>query len=245
VSDPRPVALVTREVSPYRREPFRLLDEAEGVEVLAWKDGDPSQTGAARAVASGRYRAVVCGIAGRVALPGSYAAARRAGVPFVLWTSIWAHPRSPAHLLSRLPTRALYRRADAVVAYGPHVARHVERESGRGDVFVAPQACERREPADPGAAAAWRARLGADPGGFLALFAGRLVREKGIDVLAKAWRASGLAETGGVLAVAGAGPTLGEAIGRAYAGIKQIHFEGMHFRTDIGARALAVQVTKP
>ena len=31
----RAVALITREVSPYRREPFRLLAEAEGLEVLA------------------------------------------------------------------------------------------------------------------------------------------------------------------------------------------------------------------
>ncbi|MFL5780306.1 MAG: hypothetical protein ACJ760_03245, partial [Thermoleophilaceae bacterium] len=159
--DSRPVALVTREVSSYRREPFALLDEAEGVEVLAWKDGDPTQLGAARQVGRGRYRAVVCGIAGRVALPATYAAARRAGVPFVLWTSLWAHPRSPVHLASRIPTRALYTGADAVIAYGPHVARHVEHESGRADVFVAPQACEHRTPADPRAAAAWRARLGA------------------------------------------------------------------------------------
>jgi glycosyltransferase involved in cell wall biosynthesis len=205
MSDPRPVALITAEVSPYRREPFQLLDQAEGVEVLAWGKRDPSQLGAAHRVATGRYRAVVCGVAGRVALPASYAAARRTGVPFVLWTSIWAHPRSPLHLLSRLPTRALYRGADAVVAYGPHVALHVERESGRDDVFLAPQACEHRDPADPRAAAAWRARLGAAPDAFVALFAGRLVREKGIDVLAAAWRQSGLAEAGGVLAVAGVG----------------------------------------
>jgi glycosyltransferase involved in cell wall biosynthesis len=206
VTDQRPVALITREVSSYRREPFRLLDEAEGVEVLAWRDHDRGQLAAARRVASGRYRAVVCGIAGRAALPAGYAAARRAGVPFLLWTSLWAHPRSPVHLLSRLPTRALYRSADAVVVYGPHVARFVEQESGRADCFVAPQACEHRDPADPGAAAAWRARLGVPPGGFLALFAGRLVREKGIDVLAAAWQRSGLADAGGVLAVAGAGP---------------------------------------
>jgi glycosyltransferase involved in cell wall biosynthesis len=206
MSDPRPVALVTAEVSPYRREPFRLLDEAEGVDVLAWGDGDPPPLAVARHVAAGRYRAVVCGIAGRIALPATYAAARRAGVPFVLWTSLWAHPRSPLHLASRIPTRALYRGADAVVTYGPHVSRYVERERGRGGVFVATQACERREPADPAAAAAWRTRLGAGPGAFLALFAGRLVRDKGIDVLLAAWRRSGLGEAGGVLAIAGAGP---------------------------------------
>jgi glycosyltransferase involved in cell wall biosynthesis len=230
--DPRPVALVTREVSPYRREPFALLDDAEGVEVLAWKDGDPTQLGAARRVASGRHRAVVCGIAGRAALPATYAAARRAGVPFVLWTSLWAHPRSPAHLVSRVPTRALYRGADAVVAYGPHVARYVEHESGRANVFVATQACEHRTSADPRAAAAWRARLGAGADSFVALFAGRLVREKGIDVLTAAWRESGLADAGGVLAVAGVGPAAPG--GRGVRGLGWVdHLPPLHAAADV------------
>ena len=138
----RPVCLVTGRVSPYRREPFRLLGEAEGLDVLAWGEPDgPSQLGAARRVASGRYRAVVCGLGGRVVLPAAYAAARRAAVPFVLWASLWAHPRTPAHALSYLPTRRLYRHADAVVTYGPHVTRYVERYRGpRGNVFEAPQA---------------------------------------------------------------------------------------------------------
>ena len=201
----RPVALVTEAVSPYRREPFRLLAEAEGVDVIAWGDGDPGQLGAARLVASGRHRAVVCGIAGRAALPATYLAARRARVPFVLWTSLWAHPRTPAHALSYIPTRAIYRGADAVVTYGPHVSRYVERHRGaRGNVFVAPQAAapELARPADPDAARAWRDGLGVAPGAFLALFAGRLAREKGIGVLLDAWRGSGL---DGTLALAGAG----------------------------------------
>src|SRR5918912_236060 len=55
-------------------------------------------------------------------------------------------------------------------------------------------------------ARAWRDRLGATPDSFVALFAGRLVRDKGVDLLARAWHASGLAQAGGVLAVAGVGP---------------------------------------
>jgi glycosyltransferase involved in cell wall biosynthesis len=214
----RPIALVTGEVSPYRREPFRLLAEAEDAEVLAWGGGDPGQLGAARGVASGRYRAVVCGVGGRVALPATYLAARRAGVPFVLWTPLWAHPRTPAHALSYLPTRRLYRRADAVVTYGPHVSRYVEHRRGTGHgIFVAPQAAasDFRVRADPAEARAWRERVGAGDGDFLALFAGRLVREKGIEVLLGAWRESGL---GGVLALAGDGraPAAGgvRALGR-------------------------------
>jgi glycosyltransferase involved in cell wall biosynthesis len=201
----RPVALVTAEVSPYRREPFRLLDEAEGLEVLAWRAGNPGQAGVARRVASGRHRAVICGLGGRIALPSAYVAARRARIPFVLWASLWAHPRTPAHALSYPLMRRIYRGADAVVTYGPHVSRYVERHRGaRGAVFVAPQACapDLAAPAGPGEAREWRARIGVDDDGFLALFAGRLAREKGIDVLVEAWRRSGVT---GTLALAGDG----------------------------------------
>jgi len=43
---------------------------------------------------------------------------------------------------------------------------------------------------------------------------------------------------GRVLGVAALGDTLAEAAARAYAGIERIHFEGMHYRHDIGAKAL-------
>jgi glycosyltransferase involved in cell wall biosynthesis len=215
----KPVALVTGEVSPYRREPFRLLADAEGLEAIVFRDPDggpvpgltvrsTSETGAARMVASGRYRAAICGLGGRVALPASFAASRRAGIPFVLWASLWAHPRTPAHAFSWLPTRMLYRRADAVVTYGRHVSAYLEGIRGaRGNVFDAPQAVsaehfgaavapERR------AAARWRA--GATEGDFLLLFVGRLEREKGVGVLVDAWRRAGLG-AGATLAFAGRG----------------------------------------
>lgn len=219
MSDPRPACLVTGVVTDYRREPFRMLGEAEDVEVLAFRDPGPpidglpvratSQLGAARLVASGRYRAVVCGLGGRLALPGAYLGARRAGIPFVLWTSIWSHPRTPPHLVSYLPTRALYRRADAVVTYGPHVTRYVTARRGKGDdVFEAPQAVSSDEfggslPEELVAAA--RRRAGAGEDDFLALFVGRLVREKGIEVLVDAWRRAGLGERA-ALALVGDGP---------------------------------------
>jgi glycosyltransferase involved in cell wall biosynthesis len=94
------------------------------------------------------------------------------------------------------------------VTYGPHVSRYVEQQRGaRGNVFEAPQACaaELRVPARAEERAAWRERTGAGEAGFLALFAGRLVREKGLDVLLDAWRRSGLGASGGTLALAGPG----------------------------------------
>ncbi len=43
---------------------------------------------------------------------------------------------------------------------------------------------------------------------------------------------------GRVLGITGLGPTIGEAVRRAYAGVERISFEGCHFRRDIGHRAL-------
>ncbi|MEA2374061.1 MAG: hypothetical protein QOD53_524 [Thermoleophilaceae bacterium] len=221
---PRPACLITGEVSPYRREPFRLLAEAEDVEVIAWNDrGEDvdgltvhrvSQARAARMAGSGRYRAVICGLGGRVALPGAYLGARRAGVPFVLWATMWSHPRTLAHALSLAPTRWLYRRADAVATYGPHVTRYVQRWRGaRGAVFEAAQAVSAAEfgrPVPDAERVEWRARAGvAGNDGFLALFVGRLEREKGVDDLLAAWRESQLAAQGAALALAGDGPLRG------------------------------------
>jgi glycosyltransferase involved in cell wall biosynthesis len=218
----KPVALITNEVPDYREEPFRLLAEAVPLEVLAWAheraepQGLPlrrtSQAGAVRLVASGRYRAVICGLGGRLALPGAYLAARRRRLPFVLWASLWSHPRTPAHALSRLPLRRIYRGADAVLTYGPHVSRWVERERGdTRNVFEAPQAVSGKlfgRPVTDAESSAARRRAGA--GGFLALFAGRLEPEKGVRVLLDAWGQADLPE-GALLALAGDGPLRAEA----------------------------------
>ena len=210
----RPACLITNVVSDYRREPFELLSREANVEVIAWDEGHTTQLDAARRAGSGRYRAVICGLGGRFALPGSYLGARRAGVPFVLWASLWGHPRTPAHVASYLPTLYLYRRADAVVTYGSQVSRYVgARRGGRGNVFEAPQAVSADE---FGKEISEQLRLHARvhagapaEEGFLALFVGRLVREKGVRVLLDAWRRAQLGE-GAVLALAGEGPLRAE-----------------------------------
>ncbi len=80
----------------------------------------------------GGFRAVVAGLSGRIALPAAHRGARRAGVPFVLWATIWRHPRTAAHAVSYLPLRHLYRDADAIVTYGPHVSAYVRTKGALG-----------------------------------------------------------------------------------------------------------------
>jgi phosphoribosylamine--glycine ligase len=46
-----------------------------------------------------------------------------------------------------------------------------------------------------------------------------------------------------VLGVTAVADDLAAAIAAAYEGVRAIHFEGMHYRTDIGRRALEVRAT--
>ena len=157
--DPRPVLFVTNHAPPFRVPAFAALHERENV-VFALVGGDvrhggggtrgalpfpalaPPERAIARLAASGRYRAVIAGLSGRVALPAAYAGARAARVPFVLWATIWRHPRTPAHALSYLPLRHIYRHADAIATYGPHVTRYVRTKGANQPIFEAPQSVD-------------------------------------------------------------------------------------------------------
>jgi glycosyltransferase involved in cell wall biosynthesis len=159
----------------------------------------PPERTIARLAASGRYRAVIAGLSGKVALPAAYAGARAARIPFVLWATIWRHPGTPAHALSYLPLRHIYRHADAIATYGPHVTRYVRSKGARQAVIDAPQAVDTHF---------WEHNAGAPNryAPFQAMFAGRIEREKGASVLLKAWRASGLPARDGALLLCGDGP---------------------------------------
>jgi glycosyltransferase involved in cell wall biosynthesis len=192
----KPVLLVTSHAPPDRLPAFAALDEREGLELALFggrlRHGAPDvsltkigvrplpQRDVYGLAASGRYRAVICGTGGRVALPAAYAGARRARVPFLLWASLWAHPRSLAHAASYLPTRHLYAHADAVIAYGLHVAAYVRRLGARR-IHVAPQAVDPEFWSRPAEAPRRRAD-------FQAVFVGRDDREKGLDVAREAAR---------------------------------------------------------
>ena len=187
----KPVLFVTNHAPAFRIGAFQALSERIDV-IFALIGGDvrhggggtqrtpfpvvhPSQRHVARMAASGRYRAVVAGISGKIALPAAYAGARVSRTPFVLWATIWRHPRTPAHALSYLPLRHIYRHADAIATYGPHVSAYVRTKHPKGPVFEAPQAVD---------AAFWSADATPDRrSDFQVLFAGRPAPEKGFEVL--------------------------------------------------------------
>jgi glycosyltransferase involved in cell wall biosynthesis len=208
------IALLTNYLTDYRVPLFERLAERYGVEVLcfggdaryvpSWFSDLDAQleraTFPARRIRGPReafeaarsYEVVIAPYAGGAILPSAYAGARRHRRPFVLWASLWGQLRTPAHVLARPITNHIYRHADAVVAYGEHVRRFVASIRGRDDdVFVAPQSVEPElfgRPVTSGETKELRSRLGLSDGP-LALYVGRLVEAKGVDVLLTAWRA--------------------------------------------------------
>jgi glycosyltransferase involved in cell wall biosynthesis len=223
------IALLTTNLPGYRVPLYQKLAERHGLEVFCYGGGEryvpqwfadldrqlasapfPARRlhGPRDALATaGRYEAVIAPFAGGAILPAAYAGARRKRRAFILWASVWAQPRSAAHLLALPATRHIYRHADAVVAYGEHVRRFVSKIRGRDDdVFIAPQSVERElfgrlvttEDVDE-----FRARHGL-PDLPIALYVGRLVPEKGVDVLFDAWTA--IARAHATLVLIGDGP---------------------------------------
>jgi glycosyltransferase involved in cell wall biosynthesis len=209
----KPVLFVTGHVPAVRRRGLELLHEREGIELALFggrhehgaapappPPGVPAREVSQRAVGalarSGRYRAVIAGTGGRVALPEALRGARRARVPFVFWAALWHQPRTPAHLAAHPLMRHVYRRADAIVTYGEHVSEYV-RSRGARNVHVAPQAVDNAF----WSAATGRTRSPEQP--LRAVYVGRAERAKGLHVLLEAWREADLAAGGATLRVVG------------------------------------------
>ena len=193
------VLFVTNHVPPDRAGAFAALHERTPLLLALFggrshhatagldDPGVPHVRVAQRAVhglaASGRFAAVVCGTAGRVALPAAYLGARRARTPFVLWSALWGDLNTPAHRAARPLLRHIHRHAAVVVGYGPHVTAYARRLGARATA-EAPQAVDN---------AFWSQEAGPTAEHpFTALFVGRDVPEKGLAVLREAWRRAGL-----------------------------------------------------
>ncbi|MBS1868128.1 MAG: glycosyltransferase family 4 protein [Actinobacteria bacterium] len=226
------IALVTNVLAPYRVPLYAQLAERYDVEVLcfgagasyvpAWFGDLDGQLAAApfparridgprAALALGRrYDAAIAPVAGGAMLPATYFGMRARGKPFVLWASVWAHPRGGAKAALAFPlVRHVYRHADAVVTYGEHVRSYVTRYRGHDDdVVIAPQSVEAElfgRPVEAQEVAAWRAEaeLGEGP---LVLYVGRLVEEKGVADLLAAWRTLAAEPPAGATAPAPSAP---------------------------------------
>jgi glycosyltransferase involved in cell wall biosynthesis len=256
------VALVTNYLPAYRLPLYELLAQRLGVEVHcfggeghfvpeAMRDLDRQLADApfpahrlarqSDAFTLGQHHgAVIASVAGRMALPASYFGAHRRGRPFVLWASLWRHPRTPAHLLSYPLMRRLYRRSDAVLTYGPHVSSYVADQRGNSDrVFVAPQAVEPElfaRPVTDEEMSAWRRGHGL-PDGPLVLFVGRLEPDKGVRVLLEAWRRLGDADA--ALCLVGDGP-LGAEVSRVRE--RGVHLAGRLPRDELAVAYAAADV---
>lgn len=215
----KPLLFVTGHAPAYRVGALARLHELQGIELALFggrsKHGGEvfegempfphryvRPRGLAALAGSGDYRAVICPTGGRLAPLATWRGARRARVPLILWASLWAHPRSAAHTFSYLPLRRLYRSADAVVTYGPHVSDYV-RARGASNVFEAPQGVDNdfwsspqtTPPSVPSWPAQARTRF---------LFVGRPAPEKGLAVLLEAWRLAELSAPEHALVLAGA-----------------------------------------
>jgi glycosyltransferase involved in cell wall biosynthesis len=132
------------------------------------------------------YDVVIKCINGRFALPVTFLIAKLRQKPFVLWTGIWHHPQTLFHRLTFPLTRFIYLRADAIVTYGTHVKQYLIELGVSGErIFPSYHATENelyRRPVASQERERVRAQVGVETRPVI-LYVGRLVDEKGLDVL--------------------------------------------------------------
>jgi glycosyltransferase involved in cell wall biosynthesis len=202
----RRIALVDNLCTHYRLPLFQRLAESSDIDFYFTSDGGESwwsrhhrieAVGLNRPrartrlellwrLSRGQYDCYIVALVGRSALIAALMAVALTRRPFVLWVGIWEHPSTLLHRLTRMPTRLLYRRADAVLVYGSHTAAYIAGESGRTQrVFEARQCVDNqhfRSLPEASSLAAMRSQVPPDVD-LVALFVGRLEPEKGVHTL--------------------------------------------------------------
>ncbi len=224
------IAIVTNSAPPYRVPLFEQLADQLGAhfyfhdKALTQVTADDypfpaqclsTQSSIWRALSGSDHDAVISGVSGRIVLPLTYLSCRHTDTPFILWASMWAHPRTPFHRISSTPLRRVYRKADSVITYGSHVSAYVAHQrNDETGIFEATQAVDnsffsRQVTIDEQEGLRKELGLGEGP---IVLFVGRLVEEKGLRYLLRAWQ--GIERKGDeVLVVAGEGQLSGLAEG--------------------------------
>ena len=218
----KPVLFVTNHAPAFRVGAFAKLHEREDV-VFALIGGDVRHGGGAGATTTLPFpvlRPTQREVA-RLAPPATTARSSRASPaarparrlrgraqgprPVRPVGALWAHPRTLPHAASYLVVRHLYRHADAIATYGPHVSAYVRSKGARQPVRSrAPQSVDNEY---------W---IGHSPRNrrapFQAAFVGRIAREKGPQVLIQAWSSSGLSALSAALVLVGGGPIRARAV---------------------------------
>ena len=173
----------------------------------------------------------------------SYLYARATDTPFVLWTGEWHVPLTTLRTATFPLVRRVYRGADAIAAYGPHVREYLaDLGVDESKVHLAWNTVDTAKfaspPADRGAALRDAHGLPADAP--VLLYVGRLVKEKGVGYLLDAFeRVRGRAERDPHLVVVGDGDRRDALEARA-AGVGSVTFAGYVDNDDLpGYYALA------
>jgi glycosyltransferase involved in cell wall biosynthesis len=197
--------------------------------------GNPLLVGLHGELRPEKYDVVVKCINGRLMLPYTYHLARRRTLPFVLWSGLWHHPQTLAHRASKRWVEHIYRRADAIVAYGDHVRRFVGEVPGvaANKVYGAGQAIDPAPYEGISPNFEESARI---------LYIGRLDESKGIGDLLEAFSATGERGDGAELRLAGTGSLANQvrAAAKANSGIQVLGHTPHEAIPDELARARCV-----
>jgi len=138
---------------------------------------------------SNDYDIFVQGVSGKFAVLISFIIAKLRGKPIILWTGFWNHPQTFFHKITFPLIRFFYKHSDAVVGYGTHVRDYlISIGVDKDKIFVAQNTADNelynKEVKDSERNKLLR-ELSAE-NCKIALFVGRLQKEKGVDVLLQA-----------------------------------------------------------